>query len=124
MSTAPNGKVQAPVIGAISENLKHITCFNCGQKGHRKVDCPFPPKRRGAHQGTCNHCGLYGHKEEDCWYKTGNNTKKPNGWRPNMEVMKKIEEKATTTTNDSDLDAGMISLTMYRESQVLKRVLW
>ncbi|KAF9882341.1 zinc knuckle transcription factor [Colletotrichum karsti] len=38
-------------------------CFNCGQDGHSKAECPEPPK---PFEGTCNACGQEGHRRRDC----------------------------------------------------------
>ena len=42
------------------------TCHNCGEKGHKSVDCPKP---RQGFSGTCNLCNYHGHREKDCWEK-------------------------------------------------------
>ncbi|CAG8036861.1 unnamed protein product [Penicillium salamii] len=36
-------------------------CFNCGQAGHSKADCPEPRK-----MGACYNCGEEGHSKADC----------------------------------------------------------
>ncbi|KAK1589697.1 uncharacterized protein LY79DRAFT_238644 [Colletotrichum navitas] len=38
-------------------------CFNCGQSGHNKADCPERPK---GFDGTCRACGQEGHSRRDC----------------------------------------------------------
>lgn len=37
-------------------------CFNCGQPGHNKMDCPVPRQ----FSGECNSCGKEGHMSKDC----------------------------------------------------------
>ncbi|ERS98744.1 hypothetical protein HMPREF1624_05532 [Sporothrix schenckii ATCC 58251] len=37
-------------------------CFNCGQPGHNKADCPVPRQ----FSGECNSCGKEGHMSKDC----------------------------------------------------------
>jgi len=39
-------------------------CFNCGQEGHRKDECPEPPKERKPR--GCFNCGEEGHSKADC----------------------------------------------------------
>ena len=39
-----------------------MTCYLCGEKGHKVVDCP---KRAGTHGGMkCDYCGRYGHSAD------------------------------------------------------------
>ncbi|TDZ55053.1 DNA-binding protein HEXBP [Colletotrichum trifolii] len=38
-------------------------CYNCGQPGHNKADCPEPRK---AFDGTCKGCGEEGHMRREC----------------------------------------------------------
>ena len=44
------------------------TCFNCGQKGHKKHECSNAKKSNGKPKfgGKCRHCGKTGHKETGC----------------------------------------------------------
>lgn len=40
-------------------------CFNCGEVGHNKADCPNPRVER-AFTGTCNLCSEEGHRASEC----------------------------------------------------------
>jgi len=44
------------------------TCFNCGETGHRKMDCPQAPVggNRGGDDRACFNCGETGHRKMDC----------------------------------------------------------
>ena len=51
-------------------------CFNCGQPGHRKIDCPSLASgesagsssgfRSSGSSGACFNCGQTGHRKADC----------------------------------------------------------
>lgn len=46
-------------------------CFNCGEVGHRKPECPNPPVPReggggGGGDRPCFNCGEVGHRKSDC----------------------------------------------------------
>jgi len=56
-------------------------CHNCGEKGHKSVDCPKP---RLGFSGTCNLCNRRGHREKDCWEKEENASKRPKGWKSRL----------------------------------------
>ncbi len=65
---------------ALSAN-SDIECYYCGQKGHKKNNCPKLQNQSGNNQGNgkhkgkkkfkvnCKHCGKPDHKEADCWEK-------------------------------------------------------
>ena len=59
------------------------TCHGCGERGHKKQNCPksnggnknsqFGARRdfRGKSKKKCAHCGKGGHTEDACWLKHG-----------------------------------------------------
>ena len=56
--------------------LSNVTCYGCGETGHKKAECPNKGRRtnkhkkgRGNGKGNCNHCGKPGHVEAKCWTK-------------------------------------------------------
>ena len=64
-------------------------CWNCGEQGHKKVNCPKLAQggnrtnkhKKGKFKGKCNKCGKVGHKEQDCWLDEKNASKRPSGWK-------------------------------------------
>ncbi|CAK7275447.1 hypothetical protein SEPCBS57363_006685 [Sporothrix epigloea] len=38
------------------------SCYNCGEMGHNKIDCPMPRR----FSGVCNSCGTEGHMAKNC----------------------------------------------------------
>ena len=64
------------------------TCYDCGEEGHQKKNCPKlknnrrrnnnnDEKQKGKFKGTCFHCGKAGHKKENCWELDKNSSKRP-----------------------------------------------
>ena len=59
------------------------TCHGCGERGHKKPDCPksnsrnknssFGARRdfKGKSKKKCAHCGKLGHTDDKCWHKWG-----------------------------------------------------
>ena len=45
-----------------SDSQGQRNCYNCGETGHNKMDCPMPRQFSGA----CNGCGKEGHMAKDC----------------------------------------------------------
>ncbi|EPQ63833.1 hypothetical protein BGT96224_3590 [Blumeria graminis f. sp. tritici 96224] len=41
-----------------------FACYNCGQEGHSKIQCPEPQKARDG--GGCFRCGESGHRKSEC----------------------------------------------------------
>ena len=64
-----------------SKNFKG-RCYNCGEFGHKKVDCPklrsqTNNDRSGRFNGTCFYCGKRGHRKSEC-----------REWKKKLEEMK------------------------------------
>ena len=78
-----------------------IECYHCGQKGHKKNNCPKLQNQSGNNQGNdkgkgkskskgnCNYCGNPGHEEADCWQK-----------HPDMKPEKYQKNDASSTNVD------------------------
>ena len=50
--------------------LRNMTCYFCGEKGHKVADCP---NRAGSQGGLkCNYCGRYGHTADRCYHHPDN----------------------------------------------------
>ncbi len=53
-----------------------LTCYNCGEKGHRSSECKKGSVRPGGsgfvpRQVTCYNCGKVGHKSPECTVRKG-----------------------------------------------------
>ncbi|KAK5796065.1 hypothetical protein VI817_005350 [Penicillium citrinum] len=48
--------------GGLPPRRSPTGCYNCGEPGHSKADCPEPRKQTGA----CYNCGEEGHSKADC----------------------------------------------------------
>ncbi|KAL2269184.1 hypothetical protein VTJ83DRAFT_4030 [Remersonia thermophila] len=62
-----------------------LACFNCGETGHRKADCPKPR----AFNGACRRCNQEGHMSKDC----------PNAPPPECHECQSIEHLAKDCPN-------------------------
>ncbi len=76
------------------EGFGPITCFNCGEKGYRSVECKKPSgsSRTGYSSGfrplTCFSCGKEGHKSTECPNgKVGSAVKKETGVRKVSKIV-------------------------------------
>ncbi len=76
------------------EGFGPITCFNCGEKGHRSVECKKPSgsSRTGYSSEfrplTCFSCGKAGHKSTECPNgKVGSAVKKETGVRKVSKIV-------------------------------------
>ena len=55
-----------------SAPAKKSGCFNCGEEGHMKTQCPKPAKSR-----ACFRCGQEGHSKLDCPNPPADGDRKP-----------------------------------------------
>ena len=70
---------------------REITCYLCGEKGHKIVDCP---KRAGGQRAKCEYCGRVGHTIKKCYHHPDNLPTAPD-WVKRMHGMK-VEEEMNT----------------------------
>ena len=82
--------------------VANVKCYNCGQRGHKKNNCPLLKKndakkgnKKKKFTGTCHNCGKVGHKVADCWMLEKNKSKRPSNWKGG--------ETGNTVTDDDEL---------------------
>ena len=55
-------------------------CLQCGQKGHKRMNCPELTAEERRAFPPCPHCGLTGHKPDFCFELEQNASRRPYGW--------------------------------------------
>ena len=71
----------------------YVTCFNCGEKGHRASDCKKSSVRPGGsgfvpRVVTCYNCGKVGHRSPECTVRKGVVSVKKEGVPIKMSVLR------------------------------------
>ena len=103
-----------------------LTCYFCGEKGHKANKCPKKKKNGGdgkgqnsgsnqnkKFNGKCHTCGKTGHKKESCWEDEANAHLRPSWWKPRRNN----NEQGLAATNNSGNDGAEFLLMSVNEME-------
>ena len=75
-----------------------ITCYLCGERGHKVADCP---KRAGTKGGLkCGYCGRYGHTADRCYHHSDNLPNAPMWVRRMHGITEETQSKGKETIEE------------------------